>query len=251
MRGNETDRERVFFGFFLAVVFHSLNWFLRLLHDGWFFLHSAVRLVWINVIKLIKLTAECGFAFCVYAANLVRSYFSFQEEGMLLLGLERYFSMIYKRENYFNYCVFFFYLFLNGEQEFSSPTTLTSNKFSSRFLKPRKKLTRNEAVFLQLSSRGFTQMTKLRVPFTRSLSLSLTHRQFHRLLSHNCCSPLSTLTQIALSVPLFFLPSCLYQSTLAQTFFFVLFNCLYFTRILPWPLAVEKHGCQITCCKIS
>lgn len=88
-------------------------WFLRLLHDGWFFFSfSAVfGLVWVNVIKLIKLAAECGFACCVYAAKLALSFY-FQEEGILLLGLERYFSMIYIRENYFNYSVFFYYLFL-------------------------------------------------------------------------------------------------------------------------------------------
>lgn len=39
--------------------------------DGFSF-HSAVfGLVWVNVIKLIKLAAECGFACCVYAAKLV------------------------------------------------------------------------------------------------------------------------------------------------------------------------------------
>lgn len=43
--------------------------------DGFSF-HSAVfGLVWVNVIKLIKLAAECGFACCVYAAKLVLSFF--------------------------------------------------------------------------------------------------------------------------------------------------------------------------------
>lgn len=49
-----------------------------------------------------------------------------------------------------------------------------------------------------------------------------------------------------------FLPSCLYQSTLAQTLFFLF--CLIVYILLGFftlPLAVEKCCCQITCCKIS
>lgn len=138
-------------------------------------------------------------------------------------------------------------------QEFSSPTALTSDKFSSR----RKKLTRNEAVFLQLSSRGFTQMTKLRVPFTRSLSL--THNQFHSLPSS--CYSLTAAVAAAHHFSrshklhwmfLFFLPSCLYQSTLAQTLFlFCLIVYILLGFFFTLPLAVEKCGCQFTCCKIS
>lgn len=97
-------------------------------------------------------------------------------------------------------------------------------------------------------------MTKLRVPFTRSLSL--THNQFHSLpssslLSHCCCSPLFTLTQTALNVPLFFFLLAFINQHWHKLFF-VLFNCLYVTRVFfTLPLAVEKCGCQITCCKIS
>lgn len=63
-------------------------WFLRLLHDGWFFFSfSAVfGLVWVNVIKLIKLAAECGFACCVYAAKLVLSFFSRGRNSTFWLG---------------------------------------------------------------------------------------------------------------------------------------------------------------------
>lgn len=98
-------------------------------------------------------------------------------------------------------------------------------------------------------------MTKLRVPFTRSLSL--THNQFHSLpsstlLSHCCCSPLFTLTQTALNVPLFFsffLPLSINTGT--NSFLFCLIVYILLGFFLRLPLAVEKCGCQITCCKIS
>lgn len=95
-------------------------------------------------------------------------------------------------------------------------------------------------------------MTKLRVPFTRSLSLT---RNFT--LTSDVVVVASSLSRTAhcfsrtpklcteCSFFCFFSPSCLYQSTHWHKHFFpvvVLFNCLCFTRFYftAMPLAVEK-----------
>lgn len=94
---------------------------------------------------------------------------------------------------------------------------------------------------------------------SRDHSLSLTHNQFHSLPSSTALSLLLLLlttfhahtncTECSSFFVSSFLPLSINTGT--NSFFLVLFNCLYFTRVFTLPLAVEKCCCQITCCKIS
>lgn len=235
----ERSRGRVFFwteGGFSWFLPHSLNWLVS--SSGWFFLHSVrgfcSRLVWVNVIKLIKLTAEwCGFFFtfafsvfmlCAFWLGTVFSSF--------------FFATIYKYEK--------------TTSTTSSTSPLSTCSWSSRNFEPRK-LTRNGAAFLAKDSRKWLSYVCRSRFHALSLAFTLSRHDALSLLTFFFQTLDRTVHCLFFFYYFVWYLLALLQSTLAQTLFclivYVLWDPFFLVCVCLWRF--ENHGCRITCCKIS
>lgn len=130
-------------------------------------------------------------------------------------------------------------------------TTSTTSFFDLFLIEQELRTSKAHPKWSSFSREGITQMTKLRVPFTISRSLTCFHSLTPRcsLTAHFFFFFWNTRSNCALSV--FF---CCFASINTGTNF-DLFNCLCFMRplflvsVCLWRF--ENHGYRITCCKIS